>query len=82
MNLRLDESVIAQLDGWAVRRGISRPKLVRSVLTEWLRDQDRQRIEAEFRAAYADRPETDDDLARATQDARRLVQEEPWTPWW
>lgn len=82
MNLRLDAAVVEQLDGWAVVRGISRPELVRGVLTDWLRDQDRQRIEAEYRTAYAEHPETDHDVARATEDARRLVEEEPWAPWW
>jgi metal-responsive CopG/Arc/MetJ family transcriptional regulator len=82
VNVRLDEAIVEQIDGWAVVRGVSRPELVRAVLTEWIRRQERERIEDEYRQAYAAHPETDDDLRRAADAARRLVDEEPWESWW
>jgi metal-responsive CopG/Arc/MetJ family transcriptional regulator len=82
VNIRLDETMIEQIDGWAVIRGVTRPELVRNVLTEWLQLQERRRVEDEYRAAYTAHPESDDDLRRAAEAARRLVEEEPWEPWW
>lgn len=82
VNVRLEEATVSKIDGWAVVRGVSRPELVRQVLTEWLRRQERERIEAEYRDAYGAQPESTDDLERASESARRLVAEEPWDPWW
>jgi Arc/MetJ-type ribon-helix-helix transcriptional regulator len=82
VNVRLDEAIVEQIDGWAVARGVSRPELVRAVLTEWIRRQERERIEDEYRQAYATHPETDGDLRRAADAARRLVDDEPWESWW
>jgi Ribbon-helix-helix protein, copG family len=82
VNIRLDDAIVEQIDGWAVIRGVSRPELVRAVLTEWIRLQERERIEDEYRRAYAAHPETEADLHRAADAARRLVDEEPWERWW
>lgn len=82
VNIRLDEALVEELDGWTTVRGVSRPELVREVLTEWLRRQRRAEIEAEYRAAYEAHPETDEELADAHDAAVRLVAEEPWERWW
>lgn len=82
VNIRLDEAVVGEIDGWAVVRGVSRPELVRHVLLGWLAHQRREQIEAQYRAAYADEPESEEDLARAEDAAQRLTAEEPWQPWW
>lgn len=82
VNIRLDDTVVEELDGWAVVRGMSRPDLVREVLTDWLRRQRRREIEQEYRSAYREHPESADDLERAAEAARRLTEEETWQPWW
>jgi len=78
----LDEATVERLDGWAVMRGVSRPELVKAVLAEWLRRQEREHVAAEYRRAYEEHPETDEELASARESARQLVEEEPWTRWW
>jgi predicted transcriptional regulator len=82
LNVRLDEAIVESLDGWAIVRGVSRPALVKEAIVEWLRHQDAAQIEAKYRQAYADHPETDDELQRAEESATRLIDEEPWEKWW
>jgi metal-responsive CopG/Arc/MetJ family transcriptional regulator len=82
VNIRLDDVVIEQLDGWTVIRGISRPELIREAIEEWLRRKEDERIGEQYRRAYEEFPETEEEMARAEENARRAVQEEPWEKWW
>ena len=82
VNIRLEDVIVEELDGWAVIRGISRPELIRDVLTLWLKRQRSEEIAEEYRKAYEKYPETEEQLARADSNLRRLVEEEPWEPWW
>lgn len=49
---------------------------------DWLRQQRREEIEAEYRAAYQEFPETEEEIAQAEENGRRLVADEPWEKWW
>lgn len=82
VNIRLDAGIIEQIDGWTVIRGLSRPELIREAINEWLRRQQEERIAHDYRSAYAEHPETDEEMQRADANARRAVQEEPWEKWW
>ncbi|CAN5730015.1 hypothetical protein BH20ACT4_BH20ACT4_10720 [soil metagenome] len=82
VNIRLDAGIIEQIDGWTVIRGLSRPELIREAINEWLRRQQQERIAQDYRRAYAEHPETDEEMQRADANARRAVQEEPWEKWW
>jgi len=82
VNIRLDETFVEEIDGWAVLRGLSRPELIRKALAEWMGLQESERIAEQYAQAYAAHPETEDELGVADENARLLVAEEPWQQWW
>ena len=82
VNVRLDERTIEQLDGWTVIRGKGRPDLIREAVREWLDRREDERVGDEYRRAYGDVPETDDEMEQAEANARLAIAEEPWSKWW
>lgn len=82
VNIRLEDVVVEELDGWAMIRGISRPELIREVLTTWLKRQRSEEIAEQYRRAYEEFPETEEELARAYENTVRMIKEEPWEKWW
>lgn len=82
VNIRVEEQLADELQGWAVLRNVSRADLVRGVIEDWVRQQRREQIEAEYRAAYTEFPETEEEMAEAEENGRQMVEEEPWEKWW
>ncbi len=56
VNVRLDDATVARIDGLTVIRGSTRPELIREAVEEWLRRRDAERIDEQYRRAYADDP--------------------------
>lgn len=82
VNIRLDVATVEQLDGWAVIRSSSRPEIIREALAAWFKQLDDERIAEEYRRAYEEFPETEDEMQQAYDNAHRLIEEEPWErPW-
>jgi hypothetical protein len=54
--------------------------VVRDAVARRLDQAAADRIDAAYRSAYGEHPETPDELRRAQQTARRLTGEEPWAP--
>ncbi len=82
VNIRIDDDVVASLDGWTVIRAQSRPDLIREAITEWLQRREDERIAQEYRRTYEEFPETEEEMARAEANARQAVEEENWPRWW
>jgi metal-responsive CopG/Arc/MetJ family transcriptional regulator len=82
VNVRLDDGIVEQLDGWTVIRGVGRPELIREAVSEWLRRREDERVGEAYRRAYEEMPETDDELEQAAANARHAIAEEPWAKWW
>lgn len=82
VNIRVDDALLKELDEAACERGVSRPEVVRDVLNEWRKRKESQRIAEEYRRAYTEFPQTDEEIARAEASARRAIAEEPWEKWW
>lgn len=82
INIRVDQSTAEALDALAAEEGRTRAEIVREALSRRLAEAKRSRIDVAYERAYADRPETPDELLRAEQAAVRLISDEPWEPWW
>lgn len=82
INIRVDQSTAEALDHLAAEEGRTRAEIVREALSRRLAEAKRNRIDVAYERAYADRPETPDELLRAEQAAARLISDEPWEPWW
>ena len=82
VNIRLDDETIKKLDGWAVIRSSSRPEIIREALAAWFKHLDYERIAEEYRTAYEEFPETEEEMRDAYANAYRAIEEEPWKrPW-
>lgn len=76
--VQLTDRLVQLLDQRAAREGTSRSQVIRAAVEAHLADDEaKQRVER-FVAAYERQPETDEELATATDNARALVEEEPW----
>lgn len=82
VNIRLDDVLLKELDETASERGVSRPEVVRDVLREWRKRKESERIAEEYRRAYTEFPQTEEELRWADVSARRAIAEEPWEKWW
>ncbi|MDP9452954.1 MAG: ribbon-helix-helix protein, CopG family [Actinomycetota bacterium] len=82
INIRVDERTVEALDHLAAEEGRTRAEVVRDALVRRLAEARRARIDLTYGQAYAEQPETPDELRRAEQAAARLTAEEPWEPWW
>ena len=78
----MDDETIEKLDGWAVVRCSSRPQIIRQALNELFKRLEDERIAEQYRAAYAEFPETEEEMQQAYDNAHRAIDEEPWErPW-
>ena len=60
----------------------SRSHAVRYALEGLVRADRRRVIDEAFARGFADRPESDEELADATRLAIESIEEEPWEKWW
>lgn len=76
--VQLNRALLELLDARAAHDGISRSQLIRDAVESYL-DADVE-VAALQRVVegYARMPETDEELRTAHEDARALVEEEPW----
>lgn len=83
VNIRLDDALLKELDETASQRGVSRPEVVRDVLREWRKRKESERIAEEYRRAYTEFPETEEEMRWADWSARDAIAAEPCEePWW
>lgn len=76
--VQLTDRLVRLLDERAEREGTSRSQVIRSAVEAHLADGEAQERLDRFVAAYQAQPETDEELATATDNARALVEGEPW----
>ncbi len=81
--VKLPEALASQLDE-LVRSGDfeSRSQAVRAGLETILVEREREQLRTRYRDAFAQHPETPQELAEATRLAREAIEEEPWERWW
>jgi len=82
VNIRLDETIVADLDAAAAATGRTRAEVVREAVLHALRAAANARAAAAYAQAYGDQPETDEELDRAQRTALRLTADEHWERWW
>ncbi len=76
--VQLNRALLEILDARAARDGISRSQLIRDAVMSYLeRDAETAALQRVV-DGYARIPETDEELLAAHDDARALVDEEPW----
>jgi metal-responsive CopG/Arc/MetJ family transcriptional regulator len=76
---RLDEKLVADLDGLvADGRVASRSEGVRVALEQLVDEHRRRRIGEEIVEGYRRIPETDEEIAQAERATRASIAEEPW----
>lgn len=76
--VQLTDDMVRQLDQRAARAGVSRSALIREAITAFLTEEDRQHAIERFHKAYAEKPETAEDLEAALANARAMIAAEPW----
>jgi metal-responsive CopG/Arc/MetJ family transcriptional regulator len=76
--VQLNEDLLRRLDERAAREGRSRSALIRDAIEAYLYDEENTRIDREIREGYERFPETDEEIAAAERETRRLIREEPW----
>lgn len=76
--VQLNQSLLASLDARADRDGMSRSQLIRDAVEAYLAADVEAIALQQVVQGYARVPETDEELAAAHDDARALVDEEPW----
>lgn len=60
----------------------TRSELVRTAVEVLLRSHARGVADEQYRLAYAQHPDTDEELADAARLAGESINEEPWVRWW
>ena len=81
--VQLTDDMVEILDALALKKGTTRSGLIRSVLEEYLKDEDEAEKDRRLIEGYTKFPPGGDDGwgdldALAEDAARRLVAEEPW----
>jgi metal-responsive CopG/Arc/MetJ family transcriptional regulator len=82
VNIRLDDELAEQVDKLAAEEGMTRAAIVRTALLQELVRRRERQIAEQYRKAYTEFPQTDEELRRAEMSARRAIAEEPWETWW
>jgi hypothetical protein len=82
INIRVDDQTAGALDELAIRQGITRAEVVRDAVVRRLAEVKAERIDTAYARAYAEHPETPDELRQAERTAARITGDEPWEPWW
>lgn len=76
--VQLNQALLELLDARATRDGISRSQLIRDAVTSYLERDAQTAALQRVVDGYGRIPETDEELRAAHDDARALVDEEPW----
>jgi Arc/MetJ-type ribon-helix-helix transcriptional regulator len=81
--VKLPEALAVQLDE-LVQSGDfeSRSQALRLGLETILVEREREQLRARYRDAFAQHPETAQEIAEAMRLAREAIEEEPWERWW
>lgn len=76
--VQLNRTLLELLDARAARDGVSRSQLIRDAVESYLDEDAEAAALQRVVEGYACTPETDEELHNAHDDARALVEEEPW----
>lgn len=76
--VQLNRTLLELLDARAARDGISRSQLIRDAVTSYLERDAQTAALRRVVDGYARLPETDEEVRAAHDDARALVNDEPW----
>lgn len=78
--VQLTDELVTALDARAARESRSRSELIRTILSEYLRDDRKAATDRQIVAGYTRQPQTDEELALARYNAELLAASEPWEP--
>lgn len=76
--VQLNEDLLRRLDERAAREGRSRSALIRDAIEGYLFDEGKARIDREIIEGYERIPTTEEEIATAERETRRMIREEPW----
>lgn len=76
--VQLTDELLRRLDERAAREGRSRSALIREAIEAHLADPVRDEISQRIIEGYERMPETEQEIAAAEREARRMIREEPW----
>jgi predicted DNA-binding protein len=76
--VQLTDELLRRLDERAAREGRSRSALIREAIEAHLADPVRDEISRRIIEGYERMPETEQEIAAAEREARRMIREEPW----
>ena len=76
--VQLTDELLRRLDERAAREGRSRSALIREAIEAHLADPARDEISRQIIEGYERFPETEEEIAAAEREAKRMIREEPW----
>lgn len=76
--VQLNDELLRRLDERAAKEGRSRSALIRDAIEAYLHDEEKARIDREIIEGYERIPTTDEELAWARANTRKMIEEEPW----
>jgi Arc/MetJ-type ribon-helix-helix transcriptional regulator len=77
--IRLPDEMIIEIDGLIEAGSFStRTEVIKGALERLLADLERERIDRAIIEGYRRIPETEEEMAQAHQNAKEMVEEEPW----
>ena len=77
--IRLPDEMIIEIDGLIEAGSFStRTDVIKGALQRLLADLERERIDQAIIEGYRRIPETEEEMAQAYQNAKEMVDEEPW----
>ena len=81
--VKLPDDLLAAIDRLVDNhRFASRSEIVRAGLQRVIADDASQAINHAFARGFAQHPDSDDDVRRATSLAIESIADEPWEKWW
>ncbi len=81
--VKLPDDLLAAIDRLVDNhRFASRSEIVRAGLQRVIADDASQTIDHAFASGFAQHPDSDDDVRRATSLAIESIADEPWEKWW
>jgi Arc/MetJ-type ribon-helix-helix transcriptional regulator len=81
--VKLPDELLAAIDRLVEnQRFASRSEIVRAGLQRVIADDASHTIDRAFERGFAQHPDSDDDVRRATTMAIESIDDEPWEKWW